>query len=307
MNGYSLINIFLALICAPFLLSIINRVKAFWAGRHGQPLLQPYYDLIKLLQKESVYSRTTTWVFAAGPVGGLAIALLLITLIPLAGIPALFSFRGDIFLLIYLLALLRFLTIISALDTGSSFEGMGASRESFFSAMAEPAFAIGLIALVKMTGQTSLSGCFTHFSFALWNDISAPLLLVLSAWVIVFLVENARIPIDDPNTHLELTMIHEVMVLDHSGPDFAFIQYTSSLKMWVLGMLLINVLVPFHTGKIIIDLLIAIGSLFLLATLIGIIESVMARLRLVRIPQLLIVAGTFSILAFILIIRSQIT
>lgn len=305
MKLYSILNILLGLLLAPFMFSVINRVKALWAGRKGQPLLQPYYDLIKLLFKEPVYSITTTWIFKAGPVIGLSVLILSLMLVPFNGQPALFSFAGDFFLLIYLLALMRFFIIVSALDTGSAFEGMGASREAFFSALAEPAFAVGLITLVKMTGEMSLSGCFNAFSVLAWQSDTAPLILVLIAWGIVFLTENARVPIDDPNTHLELTMIHEVMALDHSGFELFCIQYASALKMWVIGALLVNIIVPIHTGNVMIDLLFSLIAMFFLCIVTGTIESAMARLRLNRIPQLLIAADSFSLLALIIIIRNH--
>lgn len=305
MNLYPLLNIFLGLALSPLMIGIINRTKAFWGGRKGPPILQPYFDLRKLHYKAPLYSATATWIFKAGPVIGLAVVILSLTLIPLAGQPALFSFNGDIFLLIYLLALMRFFIILSALDTGSAFEGMGASREAFYSALAEPAFALGLIALVKMTGEISLSGCFNSFSFSLWQKAEAPLILILVSWIIVFLTENARLPIDDPNTHLELTMIHEVMVLDHSGFELFSIQYAACLKMWALGALLVNILIPVHSGMVPVDLFFSGLAFFLLCILTGTIESVMARLRLNRIPQLLIAAGSFSLLAFIIIARNH--
>ncbi len=151
--------------------------------------------------------------------------LIALAIIPLGGCPALLAFPGDLLLMAYILGLMRFFTVIAALDTGSSFEGMGASREVLFSALAEPALLIGLAAVARKTGMVSLS---TMLPLA--SAFSPEIVLVTVSLLVVFLCENARIPFDDPNTHLELTMIHEVMVLDHSGPDFAFIQYSSALK-----------------------------------------------------------------------------
>jgi formate hydrogenlyase subunit 4 len=194
---------------------------------------------------------------------------------------------------------MRFLTVIAALDTGSSFEGMGASREVLFSALAEPALFLGLAALAHKTEQISLSGILGAAGH-IWNPGIA---LVAAALMVVILAENARIPVDDPNTHLELTMIHEVMILDHGGPDLAFILYGSALKLWVLGMLLVGLVVPAPSGNMVIDALTAIAGMFALAVSIGVVESNMARLRLNRIPKLLVGATALATLALILVMR----
>jgi formate hydrogenlyase subunit 4 len=295
----SFFNILLGLLLAPLLLGIINKTKASFAGRTGQPLLQAYYDIFKQLQKGAVYSKTTSWIFRAGPVVGLSAILVALTIVPLGGVAAPLAFKGDLLLLAYILGTMRFFTVIAALDTGSSFEGMGASREVLFSALAEPAFLIGLAAVARETGFLSLSSMLPAAHF-----FSPEIVLVVVALLIVFLCENARIPFDDPNTHLELTMIHEVMVLDHSGPDFAFILYSSALKLWVLGLVIVGMVFPSPAGSFWpVPVFTAICGLILLAILVGIIESTMARLRLLRIPQLLVAAGSLSVFAFILVLR----
>jgi formate hydrogenlyase subunit 4 len=299
----SALPLLLALLLAPLLSGIINRTKAIAAGRRGQPLLQSYYDLRKLLQKGAVYSRTTTWVFRAGPVVGLGAILIALALMPFGKIEALFAFPGDLVFFAYLLGLLRFFTVIAALDTGSSFEGMGASREVTFSALAEPALFLGLAAVARHTETLSLSSMFAGITTASWGHAGPALTLLAAAFFVVFLAENARIPIDDPTTHLELTMIHEVMVLDHSGPDFALILYSSALKLWLLGSLLVSMLVPVRSGLLWLDLGAAVAGMVSLAVLTGAIESSMARLRLVHIPQLLVGAGVLSALALILVLR----
>jgi len=303
MNLFSLLNFVLALVSAPLLLGVINKTKAFFAGRQGQPLLQAYYDLWKLLQKSSVYSRTTSWIFRAGPVVGLACAVLGAAIVPFGGTPGIFAFPCDLILLAYLFGLMRFFTVLAALDTGSSFEGMGASREVHFSALAEPALVLGLGAISRLTGQYSLSDMFNALSVSGYAEAGPVGVLVVSALLIVLLAENARIPFDDPNTHLELTMIHEVMVLDHSGPDFAFILYGAALKFWILGSLLIHVAVPIHTSEPALDIPVAAAAMIGLAVLVGGIESTMARLRLVRVPRLLVGAVVLSGLAFVLLLR----
>ncbi len=299
----SALHTLLGLALAPLLLGVINRTKATIGGRIGQPLLQPYHDLVKLLRKGAVYSHTTTWVFRSGPLVGLAAVLIAFGLLPFAGAPALWSFRGDLVLLVYLLGVMRFVTVVAALDTGSSFEGMGASREVTFAALAEPAVLLGLAALARTTGTLSLSAMFAGVTTTAWIHAAPALALVAAAFVIVFLAENGRIPIDDPTTHLELTMIHEVMVLDHGGPDLAFILYGAALKLWLLGSLLVGVVVPVHTGRPWLDTTSAIVAMFVLAVATGLVESSMARLRLVHVPQLLVAAGVLATLALVLVLR----
>jgi formate hydrogenlyase subunit 4 len=303
MNALPIIHPILALLISPLLLGVINRVKAVFAGRTGQPLLQAYYDILKLLRKGAVYSTTSSWIFRAGPVVGLASVLVALAIIPLGGIPAILNFPGDLILLAYALGLMRFFTVIAALDTGSAFEGMGASREVQFSALAEPSFFLCLAAVACKTQSLSLSTMISGINSGIWANEGPALAMIAVALLAVLLAENARIPIDDPNTHLELTMIHEVMVLDHSGPDFAFILFSASLKLWVMGALLVGIVLPMRTGYVLLDVPAALVGMILLAILIGVIESVMARLRLLRVPQLLVGAGIIAVIALILILR----
>lgn len=303
MNALSLMHPVLALLLAPFLFGVINRVKAVFAGRNGQSLLQAYFDLFKLLRKGAVYSRTTTWIFRAGPVVGLAAVLVALAVIPFGGIAAPLGFGGDLLLLAYALGLMRFFTVIAALDTGSAFEGMGASREVQFSALAEPSLLLGLAAIAFKTGTWSLSAMMPGVAAGIWAHEGPAMAMIALALLVVLLAENARIPVDDPNTHLELTMIHEVMVLDHSGPDFGFILYASALKLWVLSALLVGIIVPVHTQHPWINVAAALAGMLVLAVLVGVIESIMARLRLVHVPQLLVGAAAISIIGLILVLR----
>ncbi len=299
----SLLHVLVALVLAPLLLGTINQTKAFFAGRNGQPWLQVYWDLGKLLRKGAVYSRTTSWVFRAGPTVGLAAVLLTLLIVPMGGAPGVLAFAGDLVLLAYALGLMRFFTVAAALDTGSAFEGMGASREVQFSAFAEPALLLGLAAIGRRTGSFSLSQMLPAVDRELWTLAGPEIALVAVAVGIVALAENARIPVDDPNTHLELTMIHEVMVLDHSGPDFAFITYGASLKLWVLLSVLVGLVVPARSGVQPVDTLGYLGGMFLAAIAVGAIESSMARLRLLRVPQFLVGASALSALALVLSLR----
>jgi len=288
---------------APFLLGVINKTKAFVAGRNGPPILQGYYDLGKLLRKGFVVSRTTTWVFLAGPVLSVVAPVVAVLMLPLGGRPALLSFTGDMILFVYVFALARFFVATAAMDTGSAFEGMGAAREVTFSALAEPALLFGLLALTRLSGSLSLTRMLDLRAAGGWQKASASIVLILASWFIVLLAENARVPFDDPNTHLELTMIHEVMVLDHAGPAFGFILYGVALKLTVFSTLLVTLLVPVRSGIDVLDLAIFVGGLLGVGVVVGLVESSMARLRLVRVPQLLVTATLLAGFAVVLLVR----
>ncbi|MDD5697757.1 MAG: NADH-quinone oxidoreductase subunit H [Victivallaceae bacterium] len=220
-------NLVLLLLVPPLLDGIINRVKSFWGGRMGPPLLQPFFELLKLLRKGEVISSTTTFVFRGAPAIALAAVFAAALTVPLFGARAVISFEGDFVVFAYLLALSRFGLILSALDTGSSFEGMGSSREALFAAFAEPGFLVIVSSLACFTGCRSFAAVIQALhSPACGLLIAAPAAVGL---FILMLAEGCRIPVDDPATHLELTMIHEVMILDNSGPGLAFILYGSCI------------------------------------------------------------------------------
>ncbi len=299
----SLLHLLLALCLSPLLVGVIHRTKAWFAGRDGRPLLQLYWDLAKLLRKGAVYSKTTTWIFRASPLISVAAAVAALLLIPMGGAPAVIAFPGDLVLFAYLLGLARLFVVLAALDTGSSFEGMGASREVAFSALAEPALFLGLVTVARRAGSYSLSSMYPAITPDLWSQAGPELVLVAVSWMIVMLAENSRVPFDDPNTHLELTMIHEVMVLDHGGPDFAAVLYGSALKLWVYGALLVGVVVPVRTGWVWLDTFDFVIGMGIVAIGIGVVESTMARLRLYRVPQLLIGASGLAAIALILTMR----
>jgi formate hydrogenlyase subunit 4 len=290
-------------LAAPFFLGIINRTKAVMAGRTGPPLLQAYSDLRKLLRKDFIASRTTTWVFLAGPVLGVAAPVLATLLVPLGGHPAVLAFSGDMLLFVYVFALSRFFVAASTMDTGSSFEGMGAAREVTFAALAEPALILGMLALTRLSGSLSLSGMLDLEASAAWRRASPSVVLIIVSWFIVLLAENARVPFDDPNTHLELTMIHEVMVLDHGGPVFGFVLYGAAIKLMVFSALLANILDPVSTGDAFVDSAVFLMTVIAIAVIVGLVESSMARLRLLRVPQLLVTATVLAGFAVILLLR----
>ena len=302
----STVEIACVLVVAPLYLSVIAKTKAWFGGRVGPPWLQPYYELYKLSQKGVVYSKTTTWVFRAGPIVSLAALLTAVPMVPVFTNYTLLGFTGDVILVAYLFALGRMFTVLAALDTGSSFEGMGAAREVTFGAMSEPALFLSFVVLAVATQDLQLSQMLGPELLTEWQATGPAMVLIVGALLIVLLTETCRVPVDDPATHLELTMIHEVMVLDHSGPEFALIEYGSALKFVLLGSMLIHVAFPHPQSLSWVDPALRFVELSALAALVGVIESVMARLRLNRAPLLLAGATVLSALAVALVLGRKI-
>jgi formate hydrogenlyase subunit 4 len=234
---------------------------------------------------------------------GLVTAAIALLVVPLATAIAPVSFTGDFLLLAYLLGLGRFFTAAAALDTGSPFEGMGAAREVTFACLAEPALFLGLLVLAKLSGSLQLAGMLGGSLATHWMTDGSSLALVLLSWCIVLLVENCRVPFDDPNTHLELTMIHEVMVLDHSGPAFGMILYGAALKLFIFGALVFRLLVPLASGYWWLDWPVFIAGMLVVSVAIGVVESTMARLRMPHVPVLLLAACLLSAFGIILVVR----
>jgi formate hydrogenlyase subunit 4 len=296
-----LLHLLIVLVVAPLVPGVINRTKAIVAGRRGQPLLQAYYDIVRLLRRGTLLSETTTPIFLIGPAVALGGALIASLMLPLGSSAAPVAFAGDVIVFVYIFALSRFFTTSAALDTGSPFEGMGAAREVTFAVLTEPALLLGMLALARLTHSLSLSGLL-DINWAVRRTSSAALVLVVASWLIVLLAENSRVPFDDPNTHLELTMIHEVMVLDHSGPAFGLILYASAVKLFVFSALVTAVIVP-RVESAAAGAALTIAGVLILGVGIGIVESSMARLRLVRIPQLLVTAMLVSAFAVVLVLK----
>jgi formate hydrogenlyase subunit 4 len=229
--------------------------------------------------------------------------LLAALLIPLGDRAAPVSFEGDLVLFAYLLGLGRFFTVSAALDTGSAFEGMGGAREATFSCLTEPALFLCLLVLVRLSGSLSLTGMLGPSLAASWLHAAASLITVVVSLLIVVLAENSRIPFDDPNTHLELTMIHEVMVLDHGGPALGMILYGAAIKLFVLGAIVVRIAVPYDGTDPWSGRAVFVGGMLLLAVVIGVVESVMARLRLLQVPSLLVAACVLSAFGVVLLAR----
>lgn len=294
-----LLHLAVILVFSPILLGVIGKTKAMFAGRRGPPLFQPYFDMAKLFHKGRVYSVTTTWIFRAAPMVSLAAILAAGILMPIGGSRAPIQFCGDVILFAYLFGLARFFMILAALDTGSSFEGMGASREATFSCLSEVTLFLNFTILALLSMSLSLSNMVGADVSLSWHRIGPALLLVIISFFLILLAENCRIPVDDPATHLELTMIHEVMILDHSGVDLAYILYAGAAKLFILGSLLMSIIIPYKAQNVFIDMGLFLSGMIGLAMVIGIVESVMARLRLNRVPYLLILAFILAVFALI--------
>ncbi len=290
-----------ALLCAPLLAGIINKVKAFFAGRHGVRILQLYYDIFKLLKKERVHSTTSNWILALAPQLGIAFTMTAMLFLPLGLTPAPLGFAGDAVLFFYLLATARFATVLAALDTGSSFEGMGASREVQFSALAEGTVFVLLGVLAMQSNSLEISQMLQGYGIHLdsWVNAAGTMLSAI-AFFVIMLCENCRVPFDDPETHLELTMIHEAMVLDYAGPDLAAVFYGAALKLWVFAAFMVALVVPGEYFCGTTGIAVYFGGIALCAILIGIVESVMARSRFLKLPQLLTGATILAALAALL-------
>ena len=287
MKYYWIINLLLALLLAPVLFGVINKVKAFFAGRKGPRVLQTWYDLVKLLRKGSVYSTSSSWIFKLAPAGTLAACFMAMLFLPLGYAHSPFGFQGDALLFLYLLGMGRMLTVLGALDTASSFEGMGAARELQFSIVSEGTLLLLLAFLAIQSGSCELSTMLCGRDGNFWNVAAPSMVLSATALYVVLLTECCRVPVDDPETHLELTMIHEAMILDNSGPDLAFIHYGAGLKLWIFGAIFAAMVVPAEILTSWTGTAVMTGICFILAVAVGITESMMARYRFLKVPQML--------------------
>ena len=234
-----MISFILIILASLFFTGIIIRIKSIASGRKGPGIFQPVKDVIRLFKKGAVYSKTSSFIFQVAPSVYFASVIMAIMVIPFGQYKGIISFEGDFVFFAYVLGTGKFFNIISALDTGSSFEGMGASREALFSMFAEPAFFILMGSFSLLTGHTSFQEIFASLHFGSYISY---ILGVLATFVLamITIVENSRMPFDDPKTHLELTMVHEVMILDNSGFDLGMILYATNLKFAMYGALIAN-------------------------------------------------------------------
>ncbi len=291
----------LAIILAPLLPGLINQTKAFFAGRKGPGIFRLYFDLAKLVRKSCPRSTTSTWLFDLAPAATLAATVLAAAVFPWAS-GSYLSATASTALFFYLLGTGRFFTVLGARDVGSAFEDMGASREVQFSALAELVLFAVLGFVVLLTGTHTLDGLAAGYDKNIWAHDAISLVLVAVAFFAVLLSECSRVPFDDPETHLELTMIHEAMVLDNSGPDLAFILYGAALKFELLAAFLVALLLPHLDGSPLVWTACLFGGIFAMAIFVGIVESVIARMRFLKTPRILFGSLMLVILATLLFI-----
>ena len=286
----------LIILASSFFTGIVIRMKSITSGRKGPGIFQPVKDVIRLFKKGSVYSKTTSFIFQVAPSIYFASILMAMMVIPLGRYSGIISFEGDFVFFAYILSIGKFFNIISALDTGSSFEGMGASREALYSMFAEPAFFILMGSFALLTGHTSFQQIFASLHFGSYISY---ILGVLATFVLVMItmVENSRMPIDDPKTHLELTMVHEVMILDNSGFDLGMILYATNLKFALYGALIANLFMGSFPLYLTIPIFFGIQILFALA--VGILESFTARFRMNHNAQYILALSSVSLLIFL--------
>lgn len=280
---------------APLLRGVIKKMKARMQTRQGPPLLQGYYDLAKLLRKETVRSETASWVYALGPRLYFAAAVAATTLVPVLVAAAPLEGAGGILGLVGVLALGRFALAAAALDTGSPFGGMGSSREMTIAALAEPALMLGLFTTALAAGSLDL-GAVVRSSLVPGALFRPSDILALSGLFVVLIAETGRIPVDNPATHLELTMIHEAMVLEYAGPDLALVEWASALKELLYITLLIDLFVPLGiattiaAGPLALAAIAWASKVFVFGVAITLVETTNAKLRLFRVPELVAVS-----------------
>ena len=284
------------LLLAPLLPGVINKVKAWVAGRRGPPVLQLYYDLARLWRKGVVISTLASPGFVAGPAVAWVALAGAAMLMPLGPAGSAISFRGDVLLLVYLLALARFCTAWAALETGSAFEGMGAAREVSFAVLSEVALITAVLALSVQTGNVTLSDMLSH-------SVGSGAMLLAAGLFCVLLAENCRVPFDDPNTHLELTMIHEAMVLYHSGPPFAVILHGASMKLLLFAVLLSQVVLPVGALPPLAGTAALAGAVLAVVVAVGLVESLTARMAFRRVPLILTASFLLCLFALLLALK----
>ena len=292
-----MISILLIVVSALFFVGIITKIKAKIAARKMPSILQPLYDVMRLFKKGAVYSSTTSLIFKIAPIVYFSSVLVALFFIPFGGKAGLLSFHGDFVFFAYLLAIGKFMMIIAAMDTGSGFEGMGANREALYSMLVEPAFFILAGSVALFTNHISFHELFAHFHIS--SNLSYAISIV-AIYVLIYIamVENSRMPVDDPKTHLELTMLHEVMVLDNSGFDLALIHIATWLKFAIYGSLISNFIIK-STWNLYEQIALYLGVQIAFACLVGILEAFKARNKMNKNPQWIIVLSAIAVVSFL--------
>ncbi|HTY86967.1 MAG TPA: respiratory chain complex I subunit 1 family protein [Candidatus Acidoferrum sp.] len=295
----------LLLLLAPLITGCIRNWKARLQNRRGPRLWQPYFDLVKFLRKDMVISEHASWVFSAAPYVVFITALLTGLMVPLASTQAPLSLFGGVLAVVGLLALGRFFMALGGLDPASAFGGMGSSREMTIAALAEPALMLAIFTVAITAGSTDFSRIVTSAQQSGWDLLNPARLMAFAALFIVLLAETGRVPIDNPATHLELTMIHEAMLLEYSGRHLALMEWGASIKQLVLMAILVNVFLPVgliadHSAAMLgLGLAVFIGKILLLSAAVALVETVNAKLRLFRVPDLLSAAFVLAAMALL--------
>ena len=292
-----MIGLSLIVISSLFFVGIVTKTKAKIAARKMPSIVQPVYDVVRLFKKGAVYSSTTSLIFKIAPIAYFSSVVLAVFFIPFGGKAGLLSFQGDFVFFAYVLAIGKFMMIIGAMDTGSGFEGMGANREALYSMLVEPAFFILAGSIALFTNHISFQELFAHFHIE--SNLSYAI-SIASIYVLVYItmVENSRMPVDDPKTHLELTMVHEVMVLDNSGFDLALIHIATWLKFAIYGSLISNFLIK-SSWSLYEQIAVFLGVQIVFACLVGILEAFKARTKMDKNPQWIIVLSAIAVVSFL--------
>lgn len=303
---YIIIQISTIILVAPLINGIIKKVKAFTQKRQGAPLLQMYFDLYKLLKKEVVISKTASWIFKVTPYIVFSTAMVAALLVPVTTklIPS--KMPGDIIMLIYILALGRFFIMLSGLDTASTFGGMGASREAMISSLIEPSILVSLFTIGLVSKSTSVSKIMATMKGHEVSIIQPVFVMVFFAILIIIIAETSRVPVDDPSTHLELTMVHEAMILEYSGRHLALMELGACIKQLVFITLLVNIFIPHDqllgstwAGTIAISLLIYLAKVVFASIIIALIEVNTVKFRLFSVPNLAVLSFMLSFFGFL--------
>ncbi len=305
-TGSLLVQVIVVLLLAPLVNGIINKVKAFTQKRKGAPVLQLYFDLFKLLRKTTVVSGVSSWIFKAAPYILFSTSLGAAALVPVTTRISPLPFAGDGILLVSMLALGRFFLMIAALDTASTFGGMGSSREAMISALIEPSILVSLFTIGMIGRTTSVSGMMQAMQELGFPMAKPALLLIFFALLIVLIAENSRIPVDDPSTHLELTMVHEAMILEYSGRHLALMEYGAAIRQLVLVTLLANLLLPHDQlfalaglAGMVVSILVYVLKVAAVSVLVAAIEAGTVKFRLFSVPNLAALAFILSFLGFL--------
>ncbi len=298
-----LLNLIIILFFPFVMIGIIRKTKAFWGGRKGASIFQPLYDFIKLMKKDFVISKTTSAVFRITPIISISSVLFAALFVPLSDGRALINIPAGLIVFAYILGLGKFFSLIGAMDTGSSFEGMGASREASFTSIVEPAFFIIIASIMAMSGNYT----FDSLSKIISNSGDYGILIIIFTVISLFLmilIEGCRVPVDDPATHLELTMIHEVMILDNSAADLALISWGAGIKMLLISSLIAAVIIPHNIGTGYYALGYTL-TILAISLLIGTVESATARIRMSHVFEFIFIMSSFALVVLSLVVAKM--